>query len=512
MLMWVMSDRAIPRSYRMMQGFGVHTFRFVNAAGESKLRASSIGSRWPARTRSIGTRRSRSPAPIPTSIVAICGSRSKRAYSPNASSACRSSPRQQAEKFSFDVLDATKLIPEELVPVQPVGRMVLNRNPDNFFAETEQVAFCTAHVVPGHRLQQRPAAGAAASTPISTRRSRAWADPTSTRSPSTRRSPTVHNNQRDGMHRQAINRGRVSYEPNSLGGGCPFQAGAQGLHVAFPSASLADKVRGKPEKFRRPLHAGDAVLEQPDADRAGAHRPRVSLRADQGAGAGHSSSASCPCSPMSTTSWPRRWPPIWAWSCRSRCRKVLARAPQARGRRCRRRCRCSRGRATAAFAGVEWPSWWPTASTVRAPRRCTRASWRAARCRASSADSARSRHQRKRRRDVRRRGHARDDAGRAVRRGHRSRRQAGRGRARQHGTRARVLEGSISPLQADLGARRGQRPGRERRHRGHARQRRPTTRACCCSTAKATENALEQFDRSARLHRHFERGLDPPAI
>jgi catalase len=101
-------------------------------------------------------RRSRSPAPIPTSIAATCGTPSKPANTPNGSWACRYSPKPRPKAFSFDVLDATKLIPEELVPVTPVGRMVLNRNPDNFFAETEQVAFCTAHVVPGIDFSNDP--------------------------------------------------------------------------------------------------------------------------------------------------------------------------------------------------------------------------------------------------------------------------------------------------------------------------------------------------------------------
>src|SRR6202044_2969898 len=135
---------------------------------------------------------------------------------------------QEAARFSFDILDATKLIPEELVPVMPVGRMVLKRNPDNFFAETEQVAFCTAHVVPGIDFSNDP---------LLAGRIHSYADTQITRlgGPNFHEIPIkpplapVHNNQRDGMHRQSINRGRVSYEPNSLGGGCPFQAGAHGF-------------------------------------------------------------------------------------------------------------------------------------------------------------------------------------------------------------------------------------------------------------------------------------------
>ena len=141
----------------------------------------------------------------------------------------------------------------------------------------------------GHRLQQRSAAGRAASTPTSTRRSRGSAARTSTRSRSTRRSPQVHNNQRDGMHRQAIHRGRVAYEPNSLGGGCPFQAGTAGF-VSFPEPMRARGAQGarQARDVRRSLHAGDALLEQPDRGREGAHRQRVPLRAVDGAGGGDS--------------------------------------------------------------------------------------------------------------------------------------------------------------------------------------------------------------------------------
>ena len=156
MLMWVMSDRAIPRSFRMMQGFGVHTFRFVNARGRVALREVPLeagGRHALARLGRGGQdlrRRPRLPPPRPV------GSDRGRRLSRVGARACRSSPRSRPSSFSFDVLDATKIVPEELVPVRPVGRMVLNRNPDNFFAETEQVAFCTAHIVPGIDFSNDP--------------------------------------------------------------------------------------------------------------------------------------------------------------------------------------------------------------------------------------------------------------------------------------------------------------------------------------------------------------------
>ena len=157
-----------------------------------------------------------------------------------------------AEKFSFDILDSTKLIPEELIPVKPIGRMVLNRNPDNFFAETEQVAFCTAHVIPGIDFSNDPLLHGRIHSYVDTQLTR-LGGPNFHEIPINAPIVPVHNNQRDGLHRQAIARGRVAYEPNSLAGGCPFQAGAAGF-VSFPKAiepnnSPVDKVRGKPEKF-----------------------------------------------------------------------------------------------------------------------------------------------------------------------------------------------------------------------------------------------------------------------
>src|SRR5690606_12623912 len=159
---------------------------------------------------------------------------------------------EQAESFSFDILDSTKIVPEELVPVQPIGRMVLNRNPDNFFAETEQVAFCSAHVVPGVDFSNDPLLAGRIHSYIDTQITR-LGGPNFHEIPINSPLAPVHNNQRDGFHRQAIPRGRVSYEPNSLAGGCPFQAGAAQGFVSVPariqSQEEQGKVRAKPEKF-----------------------------------------------------------------------------------------------------------------------------------------------------------------------------------------------------------------------------------------------------------------------
>ena len=255
MLLWVMSDRAIPRSYRMMQGFGVHTFRFVNAAGESRFVkfhwnpiAGTHSLAWDEAVKISGADSDFHRRDLWEAIEA-------GAY-PEWELAVQIFSEADAERYSFDVLDATKLIPEELVPLTPIGRMVLNRNPDNFFAETEQVAFCTAHIVPGLDFSNDPLLAGRIHSYVDTQISR-LGGPNFHEIPINASVAQVHNNQRDGMHRQAIPRGRVAYEPNSLGGGCPFQAGAAGF-MSFPQEVEEHKVRGKPEKFAE--HYNQATL------------------------------------------------------------------------------------------------------------------------------------------------------------------------------------------------------------------------------------------------------------
>ncbi len=251
MLMWVMSDRAIPRSLRMMQGFGVHTFRLIGDKGQTvfcKFHWRPI----------LGTH-----SLVWDEAVKIAGADPdfhrrdlweaiESGNYPEWELGLQTFSEEQANGFSFDVLDATKLVPEEMVPVIPVGKMVLNRNPDNFFAETEQVAFCTAHIIPGIDFSNDPLLHGRIHSYVDTQITR-LGGANFHEIPINAPLAPVHNNQRDGIHRQAIPRGRVAYEPNSLGGGCPFQAGTSGF-MSFPQAvektnSPIDKVRGKPEKF-----------------------------------------------------------------------------------------------------------------------------------------------------------------------------------------------------------------------------------------------------------------------
>jgi catalase len=246
MMMWVMSDRAIPRSYRMMEGFGVHSFRMVNAEGRSRF----VKFHWKPL---LGTH-----SLVWDEAVKIQGADCdfhrrdlweaiEAGEYPEWELGLQVFTEEESANWSFDILDPTKIVPEELVPVQRVGRLVLNRNPDNFFAETEQVAFCTAHVVPGIDFSNDP---------LLAGRIHSYKDTQILRLgganfheiPINAPIVPVHNNQRDGIKRQALHRGRVAYEPNSLAGGCPFQAGAKGF-VSFPEPVEGDKLRGKAEKF-----------------------------------------------------------------------------------------------------------------------------------------------------------------------------------------------------------------------------------------------------------------------
>ncbi|MGV3710228.1 MAG: catalase [Gemmatimonas sp.] len=266
MLMWIMSDRTIPRSYRMMQGFGVHTFRLVNKAGDSvfcKFHWQPVAGThslvWDEAVKIAGADADFHRRDLWEAIEA--------GEYPQWDLGVQIFTEEMAESFTFDVLDATKLVPEELVPLRIVGRMTLDRNPDNFFAETEQVAFGTQNIIPGIDFSNDPLLAGRIHSYFDTQLSR-LGGPNFHEIPINAPVAQVHNNQRDGMHRQAVHRGRVSYEPNSLGGGCPFQSGKMGF-VSFPEPVREDQVRGKPEKFAD--HYSQAALfyrSQSDVEKA----------------------------------------------------------------------------------------------------------------------------------------------------------------------------------------------------------------------------------------------------
>ena len=246
-LMWVMSDRGLPRSFAMMEGFGVHTFRLVNAAGKSHF----VKFHW-------------KPLKGVKSLVwdeaqKISGKDSdfhrrdmfeaiERGDFPEWEMGLQIVEEEDEFKFDFDLLDPTKLIPEELVPVRRVGKLTLNRNPDNYFAETEQVAFHTGHVVPGIDFTNDPLLQGRLFSYIDTQLRRVG--PNFAELPINKPLTPVHNNQRDAMGRAVIDQGRVAYFPNRLGGGCPMHSpAAADAFVSYAERIDGAKIRARSDSF-----------------------------------------------------------------------------------------------------------------------------------------------------------------------------------------------------------------------------------------------------------------------
>lgn len=248
MIMWVMSDRAIPRSLRMMEGFGIHTFRFINEEGKStfvkfhwkpKLGVHSVA--WNEAQKLSGFNADFHRQDLFDAI--------ENGAFPEWEFGVQLIPEEDEHKFDFDLLDASKLVPEELVPVRKIGRMVLNRNPDNYFAETEQVAFLPSNIVPGIDFTNDPLLQGRLHSYLDTQISR-LGGPNFHEIPINRPVAPMHNNQRDSAFRQTINKGKVAYEPNSLAGGCPFQSMIKdGGFASYEEKIDARKVRARSESF-----------------------------------------------------------------------------------------------------------------------------------------------------------------------------------------------------------------------------------------------------------------------
>jgi catalase len=248
MIMWVMSDRAIPRSLRMMEGFGVNTFRFINAAGKScfvkfhwkpLLGVHSVA--WDEAQNISGKDPDFHRRDLWNAI--------ESGAFPEWELGVQIVAEKDEHKFPFDLLDPTKLIPEEVVPVIRIGKMVLNRNPDNFFAETEQVAFHPGHLVPGIDFTNDPLLQGRLFSYTDTQLSR-LGSPNFHEIPINRPISPVHNNQRDGHMRQTINRGETAYEPNTISNGCPFQAKMKdGGFTSYEERIDAKKIRGRSDSF-----------------------------------------------------------------------------------------------------------------------------------------------------------------------------------------------------------------------------------------------------------------------
>jgi catalase len=245
---WLMSDRAIPRSFRMMEGFGIHTFRLINAEGKSHF----VKFHWKPL---LGVK-----SVTWDEAVKIHGADSdfhrrdlwdaiETGQYPEWELGFQIVPEEDEHKFDFDLLDPTKLIPEEMVPVQRIGKMTLNRNPDNFFAETEQVAFHPGHVVPGIDFTNDPLLHGRLFSYTDTQLSR-LGSPNFNEIPINRPVNEIHNNQRDAHMRMTVNKGKTAYFPNSIGGGCPHLAKiAEGGFSHYEERIDAKKVRERSESF-----------------------------------------------------------------------------------------------------------------------------------------------------------------------------------------------------------------------------------------------------------------------
>ncbi|WP_081803681.1 catalase HPII [Halotalea alkalilenta] len=259
MVLWTMSDRAIPCHYRSMEGFGIHTFRLIDKQGVSRF----VKFHW---------------KPLAGTYSLVWDEAQKlwgrdpdfhrRALHDDIENGdflewefgVQVVEEEDEHKFDFDLLDPTKIIPEELVPVTPIGKMVLNRNPDNYFAEVEQVAFNPGGVVPGIDFSNDPLLQGRLFSYLDTQMLR-LGGPNFAEIPINRPVCPVHNNQRDSFHRQTINQGQASYEPNSIDDGWPRETPAAAENGGFESVYErvdAHKVRARSPSFND--HYSQATL------------------------------------------------------------------------------------------------------------------------------------------------------------------------------------------------------------------------------------------------------------
>ncbi|ARI75767.1 catalase [Halobacillus mangrovi] len=257
MVMWAMSDRAIPRSFRMMEGFGVHTFRLVNAQDESffvkfhwKPVLGTHSVVWDEAQKINGKDPDFHRGDLWNSI--------EEGDYPEYELGIQVIPEEDEFKFDFDVLDPTKLWPEEDVPVEIIGKMTLNRNVDNVFAETEQVAFHPGHVVPGIDFTNDPLLQGRLFSYTDTQLIR-LGGPNFHELPINRPVCPFHNNQRDGYGRHTINKGPVSYHKNSLWDNTPETASKEeGGYEHYHEKVEGRKVRARSESFKD--HFSQATL------------------------------------------------------------------------------------------------------------------------------------------------------------------------------------------------------------------------------------------------------------
>jgi catalase len=241
----------------MMDGFGVNSYRFVNPEGRSHL----VKFHWKTLqgVHSLVWNESLKLGGYDADFHRrdLWEAIESGAY-PEWEFGVQLIPEEDQLKYDFDPLDPTKLIPEEVIPVRRIGKLTLNRNPDNFFAETEQVAFDVGNLVPGIDFSNDPLLQGRAFSYVDTQLTR-LGGPNFHELPINRSVAPVHNDQRDGFMRHTINTGRTSYQPNSLGGGCPFQAGKMPPgFMSFAERIDGQKIRERSESFRD--HFSQATL------------------------------------------------------------------------------------------------------------------------------------------------------------------------------------------------------------------------------------------------------------
>ncbi|WP_433940233.1 catalase [Paenibacillus lautus] len=257
MVMWAMSDRSLPRSFRMMEGFGVHTFRFVNEEGKAhfvkfhwKPVLGTHSLVWDETQKLAGKDPDFNRRDLWDAI--------DTGNYPEFEFGVQMIGEDEEFNFDFDILDPTKIWPEEIIPVRIIGKMTLNRNTDNFFAETEQIAFHPGHVVPGIDFTNDPLLQGRLFSYTDTQLSR-LGGPNFHEIPINRPIAPVHNNQRDGMHRMTINKGPVSYHKNGIAGNTPKPVPAErGGYEHYTEKVEGRKVQARSDSFKD--HFSQAAL------------------------------------------------------------------------------------------------------------------------------------------------------------------------------------------------------------------------------------------------------------
>lgn len=249
-VIWAMSDRAIPRNLRSIQGFGVHTFRLINVQGKSHF----VKFHWTPKqglSALVWDEAQKLAGKDPDFHRRDLYEAIENGVYPEWELGVQIVEEDDEMNFDFDLLDPTKIIPEELVPVTPIGRFVLNRNVDNFFAETEQVAFCPGHIVPGIDFTNDPLLQARLFSYTDTQLSR-LGGPNFHQIPINKPVCPFHNNQRDGLHQHTIHKGQAAYQPNSIDNDWPAEtppAASNGGFESYPENISGHKLRQRSETF-----------------------------------------------------------------------------------------------------------------------------------------------------------------------------------------------------------------------------------------------------------------------